>query len=72
MKGGWVDILQVSHYFIRYLAVKNPPMALQYQESVHPIKPDVHKMDKHTFKILQKILQDLQRVFDHFMDTNRF
>ena len=51
--------------------MKNHPMALQYQEGVNPIKPDVHKMDKHTFKILQKMLQDLQRVFDHFMDTSR-
>ena len=58
-------------YFIRSLAVKNHPMALQYQEGVNPVKPDVHKMDKHTFKILQKMLQDLQRVFDHFMDTSR-
>ena len=51
--------------------MKNHPMALQYQEGVNPIKPDVHKMDKHTFKILQKMPQDLQRVFDHFMDTSR-
>ena len=32
--------------------MKNHPMALQYQEGVNPIKPDVHKMDKHTLKNL--------------------
>ena len=29
----------------------------------------VHKMVKHTLKILQHLLQDFQRAFDHFVDT---
>ena len=31
--------------------------------------PNVHKMVKHTFIILQQILQNLSHVFDHFVDT---
>ena len=34
---------------------------------LNPIKPSVHKMIKHTLKMLQ----DVFRVLDHFVDTKR-
>ena len=41
-------------------------------DSKYPLTPSVHKLVKHTFKILQHLLQDFERVFDHFFDTWRY
>ena len=37
-----------------------------------PILPGVHKMVKHTLNVLQYLLQDFKRVFDHVVDTWRY
>ena len=34
--------------------------------------PSVQTTIKHTLKILQEILQDFSRVFDHFVETRRY
>ena len=37
--------------------------------SVSPMISNVHKMVRHTLKIVQQFLHDFQRVFDNFVDT---
>lgn len=37
-----------------------------------PKTPSVHKMVKHTFKIMQQMLQEIQRVSDQFVDITRY
>ena len=42
---------------------------LEWLLEFKPKMPSVHKMFKHTLKILQDLLQDFSREFDHFLDA---
>lgn len=39
------------------------------EATANHIMLSVHKMFKHTLKILQDLLQDFSREFDHFLDA---
>ena len=39
---------------------------------LNSLTPGIHKMVKHTQKILQQILQGFSRVFNHLVDTRRY
>ena len=39
---------------------------------LNPLTSDVHKMIKHFLKILQQMLQDFGRMFDHFVDIRQY
>ena len=42
---------------------------LEWLLEFKPKMSSVHKMFKHTLKILQDLLQDFSREFDHFLDA---
>ena len=39
---------------------------------IDPKTPSVHKMVKHTLKIMQQMLQEIQRVSEQFVDMTRY